>query len=283
MPQQEYAISDIINFAKNSQVNSQLAIQGNLIFNSGSLNTNYSRELYLVRRAVEFVYNANPTYPTLRQVAEFLYALSRPFIINAATISITNPVNQVVNVGQTASFSVSVFVSNATPYTVQWFRNNVAIPGATSTTYQLANAQLTDNGAQFSAVATATGVGQAVSTTATITVIQQIVGFFSFSASVDYYPILLTNSDPFNYNISFPITHNSPISFNMPASMPANQYMLVKVPATESIKTVWFNTPLNNGTIPDSVFQNIVQFGGFTYYASRGQISMDVSQPLQLS
>lgn len=267
MPQSEYPISSIISFAKNSQVNSTIAIQKQLIFNSGILNANYSRELYLVRKAVEFVYNANPTYSTLRQVAEFLYALSRPFIVNAATISITNPSNQSVNVGQNATFSVSVFVSNSAPYTIQWFRNSVAIPGATSTSYTLVNAQLSDSGAQFSAQATSVGVGTALSATATIAVTQAIVGYYYFGAT-DYSTQILAGTDTVPYVGTFPITLGQPLSISLPSAA-ANTYMVFKYPSTESIKTNYSNLPLNVGVIPNIAWENVVTFGGWRYIVTR--------------
>jgi len=279
----EYSFSDIINFAKQSQVNSQFKISKEFMFNGSSINPEYSRTLYLVRKAVEFMNNANPIYATLRQTAEYLFALTRPFLVNTATISITNPANRTINVGQSASFTVSVFVSNASPYTVQWYRNNVAIPGATGLTYTLTNAQVSDSGATFYATAISPGVGTVSSTTAVLVVNAVITGFFAWSADTDFYPILLTITDPFNYQTNFSISHNQPVQVPLPSNMLANVYMLVKVPIGESVKTIWGNTPLNFGTIPDSAFETIVQFGGYTYYASRGQISMDVTQPLTLS
>lgn len=279
----EYSIAQIISFAKNSQVNSQLKISQDLVFKGGSLNPEYSRLLYLVRKSVEFMNGANPANSTLRQVSEYLFALSRPFVTAAATISITNPSNQNVNVGQTANFTVSVFVSNAAPYTIQWYRNSVAIPGATSTTYSLVNAQLTDSGSTFYAVATAPGVGQAVSATVTITVTAPLFAYFSYNATVDYFPILLTNSDPFAYQVTTSITHNNPLVITLPPAMPSNQFMLIKVPIGESVKTGWVNTISNSGPIPGPQFESIVQFGGFTYYASRNQISMDPTHTLVVS
>ena len=90
----ENSISNIINYSKNSQVNSELKINQNLIFKGGALNTFYSRLLYLVRTGVEFVNNAVPTYSSLRQVAEYNFALARAYATSAATISITNPSNK---------------------------------------------------------------------------------------------------------------------------------------------------------------------------------------------
>lgn len=279
----EHTNADIIEFGKNSQVNSAVKIFNEIALKGFALDQNYYRKLYMIRVSASFVNNVMPNYPTLRQVLEYLFALSRPFIINPATISITNPANRAVNVGQSASFTVSVFVSNSSPYTVQWYRNNVAIPGAVGLTYTLTNAQLTDSGATFYATATSPGIGTVSSTTAVLVVNAVIAGFFAWSASTDFYQILLTNSDPFTYQTNYPIAHNQNISITLPINMPANVYMLAKIPIGESVKTAWMNTNLNFGTIPDSVFESIVQFGGYTYYASRGQISMDVTQPLTLS
>jgi len=66
---------------------------------------------------------------------------SAPFIV-------TQPQAQAVNAGSSATFSL-VFDGQA-PFTFQWFRDGVAISGATDSTYTLPTAQITDNGAQFS-------------------------------------------------------------------------------------------------------------------------------------
>ena len=130
------------------------------------------------------------------------------------------------------------------------------------------------------------GVGQAVSATVTITVTAPLFAYFSYNATIDYYPILLTNSDPFAYQVTQAITHNNPVTIVLPPAMPANQYMLVKIPIGESDKTIWFNTPFNNGQLDptgDSVWEISVTFGGFRYFASRGQVTMDVTQSLIMS
>ena len=182
----EFSISDIIEFGKNSQVNSAVKIFNEIAMKGSALDPNYYRKLYMIRKAIEFVNNAIPAYPTIRQVAEYLFALSKPFIVNPATISITNPSNRTVNVGQNASFTVSVFVSNSSPYTIQWYRNNVAIPGATNPTYTLTNAQVSDSGATFYASATSPGVGTVASTTAVLVVKAVKTGFCAYMSSDPY-------------------------------------------------------------------------------------------------
>jgi glucose/arabinose dehydrogenase len=59
---------------------------------------------------------------------------------------ITQPGNTQVSVGQTATFTVS---ATGPSLSYQWRRNNTDIPGATSATYSLSNAQLSDSGAVF--------------------------------------------------------------------------------------------------------------------------------------
>lgn len=285
MAHQENTIANIILYAKNSQVLSKLKIVEQETFKGGALSPYYSRTLYMARMATEFMNTANPSYATLRQVAEWTFSLCRQFgpLVPPATITISNPSNQSTTVGGSATFCVTVSVSTGAAYTIQWFKNGVLIPGATSLCYTQTNALLADNGATYNAIAMTAGLPQAVSATATITVTAVLVGFFSYDPTVDYYPILLTHVDPFTYQVTFGIAHNAAISIPLPGAMPANQYMLAKIPSGEPIKTIWNNTLLNFGTIPDTAFQAVVTFGGFTYYASRGQISMDVTQPLVLS
>src|SRR5437016_11102950 len=71
--------------------------------------------------------------------------------VNAAAVApsiMTQPTSQTVTAGQTASFTV---IANGTaPLTYQWKKNNVAISGATSSSYTTPATTSSDNGAQFS-------------------------------------------------------------------------------------------------------------------------------------
>ncbi len=78
-----------------------------------------------------------------------------------------HPSNQTVGTGDPATFTVGA--TGPSPYTYQWQRNNVDIPGETSSSYTLANAQPTDNGAMFRAMVT-NAFGSATSNNATLTV-----------------------------------------------------------------------------------------------------------------
>ncbi len=96
---------------------------------------------------------------------------------NSATLTVTStttkptitgqPQNTTVNVGQTATFSVTA--SGTAPFTYQWYKNSVAVSGATTGAYTTPATTTADNGAKFHVVVTNTA-GSATSTQATLTV-----------------------------------------------------------------------------------------------------------------
>ena len=79
----------------------------------------------------------------------------------------THPVDRTVSVGGSATFTVSA--SGTAPLRYQWRRNGADIAGATSASYTLANAALSDNGAVFDVVVS-NDFGTATSNDATLTV-----------------------------------------------------------------------------------------------------------------
>jgi glucose/arabinose dehydrogenase len=79
----------------------------------------------------------------------------------------THPANQTITVGGSATFTV--VASGTDPLSYQWQRNSSNISGATSTSYTLNNAQLSDSGAQFRCVVT-NSFGTATSNQAQLTV-----------------------------------------------------------------------------------------------------------------
>ena len=86
---------------------------------------------------------------------------------SAAPTITSHPSNQSVLVGQPASFSVVATGSGTLTY--QWQKNMVNIGGATGPTYDLAAAELIDNGAKFRCLVT-NSFGTATSNEATLTV-----------------------------------------------------------------------------------------------------------------
>jgi Domain of unknown function (DUF4091)/Immunoglobulin domain/Immunoglobulin I-set domain len=79
----------------------------------------------------------------------------------------TQPSNQTVTAGQTASFRVAA--AGTAPLSYEWQRNGVAIGGATSSTYTTPATTSSDNGAQFT-VAVSNTAGSITSSAATLTV-----------------------------------------------------------------------------------------------------------------
>ena len=54
-------------------------------------------------------------------------------------------------------------------------------------------------------------------------------------------------------------------------------YIIIKEPVTEPIKTIWVNTPIyNEGEIPDTKMRAGVIIGGFRYYVSRVPFALDI-------
>jgi len=82
------------------------------------------------------------------------------------------PVNVSLNVGQSASFSVTASGGSAA-LTYQWLRNGSAIAGATAVSYTTPASALADNGARFSVVVTS-GSESLTSSAATLSVTQPV-------------------------------------------------------------------------------------------------------------
>lgn len=64
---------------------------------------------------------------------------------------------------------------------------------------------------------------------------------------------------------------------------PANNYYVIRVPDTDTTKTSWFNTSLNNGSIPDNVFRPVLTTRGFKYYITRVAVTFDVNNQTTLT
>src|SRR6266403_570308 len=85
----------------------------------------------------------------------------------------TQPANQTVSVGQTATFSVGA--AGTPPLTYQWQKNGPDIPGATSSSYTTPATTSADSGAMFRVVIT-NSAGSVTSNSATLTVSTGPVG-----------------------------------------------------------------------------------------------------------
>src|SRR5580658_4000960 len=90
--------------------------------------------------------------------------------VNAAAVAPTitaQPANQAVNVGQTATFSVTA--AGTAPLSYQWQKNSANISGATAASYTTPATATTDNGTKFDVIVSNT-IGSQTSTMATLTV-----------------------------------------------------------------------------------------------------------------
>src|ERR1700752_92033 len=85
-----------------------------------------------------------------------------------APVITTNPSNQTVAEGHTATFTV--VASGTAPLSYQWQRNQVDIKGANSASYTTPPTVLSENGAKFRCVVTNAVAPAAISTEATLTV-----------------------------------------------------------------------------------------------------------------
>src|SRR5438552_11446012 len=85
----------------------------------------------------------------------------------AAPSITTQPANQTVTTGQMATFTV--VAAGTAPLTYQWKKNGTAISGATSSSYTTPATTSSDNGSQFTVVASNTA-GSMTSNAATLTV-----------------------------------------------------------------------------------------------------------------
>jgi hypothetical protein len=93
---------------------------------------------------------------------------STTVIISAAAPSIiTQPANQTVTAGQTATFSVMAL--GTTPFTYQWQKDTTTLPGATSSGYTTPATTISDSGSQYSVVVS-NAIGTATSSAAVLTV-----------------------------------------------------------------------------------------------------------------
>lgn len=226
-----------------------------------------------VRKSVQWAYTNNPSDPSLTKTGEYLFALCPPYsqpalhiIVNSSAVApiVTGPSNDAILIGANASFTISVVSS--LPYVISWYRNGVLIPGETGLTYTLTNAQLTDSGSSFYAIATSSA-GQGVSGTGILTVTAGLVASYYYG-STDYSDAINAGTNNVPFLGTFPITSGQPLSFTWPAPA-AGQFIVVGYPATESTKTTFSNAPINNGVIPSLAFDNVKTIGATKLIFSR--------------
>lgn len=278
-PAIQLTTAQILQIAKVCQYLTIVDSHTKTVFKGGDLNQQQARLIYIVRKSVQNRYDLNPADPTLIQTGNYLFSLLRNWPAAQNILSqvagglplITNPANVSLVVGQNAVFTVGV--TSTSPYTLQWYRDGVLIPGATGLSYTLVNAQLTDTGATFNAVAT-NAAGNAASLPATLTVTSALTAQWWFGPT-DPFPALSGGSDTLTYQISQAITHNAAIVINYPVGAENDQFNVLRMPNTENDKVTWINTSLNQGSIPDIDMREILNINGYKYIISRVAMSLD--------
>jgi hypothetical protein len=271
-PSIQLTTPQILTIAEVCQYLTVVDIQFKKVFKGGDLNQRQARLIYIVRSSVQNRYNLNPSDPTLVATGNYLFSLLRNWpaaqnVLNAIAVGlpvITNPANVSITAGSNAVFTVAV--TSGTSYTIQWFRNGVAIPGATGLSYTLVNAQVSDSGAMFNAVAT-NATGNASSLPATLTVSSSLVGYW-YQGNTDYSAALLAGSDTVPYNGTFPITQGQPLVVPFVAGL--LEIVVVKYPTSQSTKTSFANPTggIDTGPVPNIAFETN-SFGGNNYIFSR--------------
>jgi hypothetical protein len=286
MPSQ-FQISQIIQFQQISQYLAGNDKSSLMQLQSGSYIGILPSLLYMEGTLLQNLNSLNPGNSTLRGTAEYVLSLCGKYLAQAISIVgnltgskpvITGPANESTTVGGSATFTVSV--TSATPVVIQWLLGGVPT-GIFGPTLTVSNAQLSQSGNLYSVMATNLA-GSVTSNQATLTVTASITGYLYYTPT-NPGPTLLANSDPFSYQINFAITHNQPLSITLTTQAANNQFLVIKVPSTESTKTTWFNTALNNGSIPDLIFEPMVSFGGWDYYYTASLVSFDPTQVLTLT
>lgn len=96
---------------------------------------------------------------------------------------------------------------------------------------------------------------------------------WAYSAT-DPHTALSGSTDPFTYSGGSAVLASTSSNIVVDAHlMTDNDFIIIRVPASITTKTLWaddpVNAPFNNGGIPDSNFRAMVSFGGYDYYYSR--------------
>ena len=162
----------------------------------------------------------------------------------------TQPANQSVTVGQTATFSVTA--TGTAPLAYQWQRNNANITGANSATYTTPATVSGDNGAAFRVVVT-NSAGNATSNSATLTVnaaavapsiTTQPVSIAVNVGQTATFSVVATGTQPLTYQWqknSVKISGATSATYTTPATAADDTGSIFEVIVSNSVKSVTSN------------------------------------------
>ena len=199
-------------------------------------------------------------------------------VVPAVAPIVTAPASQTVAFGGATSFSV--VASGTAPFTYQWLRNNVAIPGATAATYALASAQLTDAGSYTvvvtNAVAATTSAAAALTVTSSApTISSQPASLTLLAGSTASFSVSAAGAPPLTYAWSkdgalLGQFRGPAITINGVTALNAGSYSVVVSNAAgstpSSAATLTVNTPPIITTAP--LTQNVIAGANVTFTAA---------------
>jgi hypothetical protein len=91
------------------------------------------------------------------------------------------------------------------------------------------------------------------------------------------YNAIFEGGDPLTYQGSGSFFEGADI-FADYRSAPSNQYLVLRYPLTEIVKTQWYNDVFNYGAVPDSNFLSPISANGFRYIISRVGLTLNPAQ-----
>ena len=193
----------------------------------------------------------------------------------------TQPANQTIKVGQSASFGVTA--SGTAPLQYQWLQNGTAIGGATAASYTTPATTSANNGALFSVTVTNVA-GKATSATATLTVntppqiTTQPANQTVTAGQTATFSVVATGTAPLTYQWlqnGTAISSAVGASYTTPATTGSNNGALFTVivtntagQATSNAATLTVNTPPQITTQPTSQTVNAGQTATFSVAAT---------------
>lgn len=242
------------------------------------LSEDLAQYIKCIRKGITAQYNVNPTDVTLNDTCQYLRAIcGEYFSIVTSTLNPTCVPVQITLNPTSGSFlpgnSFPLFggASGTETINYQWYKDGVAIPDATNSSYVGVSA------GNYYFIAT-NGCGIATSTVAVMTQTTGVTVYWWWG-DTDPYPALSSGTDSLTYLGSFTLVPGSDITVNWPLASIDNKYRVVKYPSSESSKTHWLNNGANQGSIPGSAYNEIVTIGLSKYIISKGD-SIDGVNPV---